>query len=236
MRRTNALTPTEIAVTLAQAPVLSALGGDDVRRLAESARVIDLGAHDALWTRDQPAELLGFVVLGRLKLMRHQRRRELIVEVIGPGDLVGDVAFPLQRNYQYDVVCLRRSRVIVVPTRVLRSLLEHQPKAAVALALNLAEQVLRLTRRVEALTAGNVEHRLARVLIGLVDRFGEPFPGGVLVPLRLRREDLASLAATTLESTSRQLSAWKRRNIIVPQPAGYLVRDLALLRALIEQG
>ena len=37
-------------------------------------------------------------------------------------------------------------------------------------------------------------------LLNLADRSGVPFPGGTLVPLRLRRSDLASLAATTLES------------------------------------
>lgn len=228
------MTGAEIIAALERAPVLSALDRADLEALAPATRARQLGANEVLWGRGQSAEYLGIVLMGRLKVTRQQKRRELIVELLGPGDLVGDVALSLKATYQFHVVCLRRARVLLVPTRVLRSLLERRPKASVALAFELAKQVLRLTRQVEALTAGDVEQRLARVMIGLVDRFGEPFPGGVLVPVRLRREDLASLAATTLESTSRRLSEWKRAGIVSPQPSGYLIRDVARLRGVID--
>jgi hypothetical protein len=52
--------------------------------------------------------------------------------------------------------------------------------------------------------------------------------------VRLRREDLASLAATTVESASRQISAWKRAGVLVPQPFGFLIRDVPRLRALSD--
>ncbi|MBL8951549.1 MAG: Crp/Fnr family transcriptional regulator [Myxococcaceae bacterium] len=214
--------------------MFSAFDERDLRALASVTRVKELEPGEALWTHGDDAEWLGGIVSGPLKLTRPQQRREILVEVLGPGALVGDVAFSLRAPYPFDVVSLRRARVLLVPVRVLRNLLAQRPKAAVALTVELAKQVMQLTRRVETLTAGTVEQRLALALVGLADRFGEAFPGGVLVPLRLRRQDLASLAATTLETTSRRLTAWKRRGIVLPQPAGYLVRDLAALRRITE--
>jgi len=224
----------EIIRALSQISVFSALEERDLRTVASVTRVRELAASEQLWAYGEQAEWLGAVISGRLKATRHQQGRELIVEVLGPGDLVGDVAFSLKAAYQFDVVSLRRARVLLVPSQPLRGLLVQRPKAAVALGVQLASQVMQLTRRVETLTGGTVEQRLARVLVGLVDRFGEPFPGGVLVPLKLRREDLASLAATTLESTSRRLTVWRRKGIVQPQPAGYLVKDLAALRRIVE--
>jgi hypothetical protein len=55
------------------------------------------------------------------------------------------------------------------------------------------------------------------------------------MPVRLRREDLAALGATTLESASRQISAWTEAGLVVSQPAGLLIRDLNALRALGEK-
>jgi len=84
---------------------------------------------------------------------------------------------------------------------------------------------------VTGLSAGTVPRRLAAVLLELAERAGGPFPGGTLVPVRLRRADLAALAATSAESVSRQFAAWRRRGVIVTQPAGFLVPDLEVLRS-----
>lgn len=214
-----------------RAPVLSALPPQDRLELARTSRVVELKSREVLWREGARADSLGLVLMGRVAVER-ARRRSVIVDVVGAGDFVGEVAFTLGAKYQFDVRCLRRARVAMISATSLRRMLETRPRAAVSLAMNLAEEVLKLTRRVESLSAGSVTQRLARVLVGLADRFGEPFPGGVLMPVRLRREDLASLGATTLESASRQISAWKRDGIVTPQPAGMLIRDLVKLRAI----
>jgi CRP-like cAMP-binding protein len=122
----------------------------------------------------------------------------------------------------------------LIPASAVRTRLTANPGIAMSLALDLAANVVRLTRLAEDLSSGAVECRLARVLLRLAERAGEPFPGGTLIPLRLRRGDLAAMAATTLESTSRKIAEWQRRRWIVAQPAGYLIRDIAALHALAE--
>lgn len=215
-----------------EAPVFSALPESAQLALAKRSRIIELKAHELLWREGEPAHSLGLVLLGRVAVERGRHERKVMVEVAGANELVGEVAFSLGAAYQFDVRCLRKARVAIVPAAELRAVLEKQPEVAVALAFELAREVLRLTRRVEALSAGNVSQRLARVLLGLTERFGTPFPGGTLLPVRLRREDLAALAATTLESASRQISTWKKQGVLVPQPSGFLIKDTVRLRAL----
>lgn len=218
---------------LARAPTFAALTGEQRRRLAPRFTVVELHAHEVLWREGQEPRFVGLVLLGRLALER-ARARVVIVDIVGAGDVIGELPFVLGMRTLFDVRCLRRARVALLPTHELRALVEDDAAAAMAMAGSLAQQALRLTRRLEALSAGTVEQRLARVVVGLSERFGVNFPGGVLVPVRLRREDLASLAATTLESASRQLSRWARQGRITPQPAGILIRDLQALRALAE--
>ncbi len=227
------LRQTHLDEAFSRAPVLSALSPQDRVELARTTRIVELKARDVLWREGARADALGLVLLGRVAVER-TRRKPVIVDVVGAGDIVGEVAFTLGARYQFDVRCLRKARVALISASALRRMLDARPRLAVSLAMSLAEEVLKLTRRVESLSAGSVSQRLARVLVGLADRFGEPFPGGVLMPVRLRREDLAALGATTLESASRQISAWKNDGIIVPQPAGLLIRDLTALRALGE--
>ena len=220
----------EVLAAFEKAPVFSALARPAREALASRANVVSLATHDVLWREGDPSLHLGLVLHGRVAIERARQRR-LIVDVAGPDDLVGEVAFSLGAKYQFDVRCLRKARVALIPVRELRKACDANARAAQSLSLALANEVLRLCRRLEALSAGNVGQRLARVLLMLTERFGTPFPGGVLMPVRLRREDLAALAATTLESASRQISAWKKQGLVVPQPAGFLVKDLAALRS-----
>lgn len=219
---------------LSKVPIFHALAPDDRAQVLAHSRHVTLSARDVLWLEGQKAEHLGIVLSGRLSVVRQQRKRDVIVDVAGPGDVLGEVALTLGATYQFQVRCFRRARVLLIPTHTLRTLLERRPSLAVALSLDLARQVLRLSRHVEALSAGGVEQRLARVLVSLTERFGEPFPGGILVPVRLRREDLASLAATTLESASRHVSAWRKKGWIIQQPSGVLVKDLAAIKRSAE--
>jgi CRP-like cAMP-binding protein len=170
------------------------------------------------------------VATGRLKLRRQDGPHEVIVDVAVPGDLVGDVAFTLGAPYPTDAVSLRASRVLLVPAVALRRALADEPNALAALALELAQRVQHLQELTLALSAGSVARRLAGVLAALAARSGEPFPGGILIPMRLRRADLAALAATSAESVSRQVSAWRAEGLVLPQPAGYLICDLTALR------
>jgi CRP/FNR family transcriptional regulator len=225
----------DIARHLAGAPLFSSLSAGARAELTLRSRVVSLVAQQRLWTAGDEATHVGLVLSGRLKLVQHVADREVIIDVALPGEILGEVAFALGSAYQSTVWCLRRARVLLVPADSLRQVLEREGNTMAALATSLAAQVQRLMRLIQDLSAGNVERRLARVLVGLAERAGEPFPGGVYVPLRLRRADLASLAATTKESVSRKVGAWTRSGWLVAQPVGYLIRDLQALRRVAEQ-
>lgn len=221
------------ASMISRAALFAALSDQARVDLAAASRVVVLGRGETLWRQGAEATSVGMVLAGRCKLVReNDAGREVIVDVAMPGDLLGTVAFTLVSGYSSTVVCLRRARVVLVPALMLRHTLQKESHAIAALAADLAMEVTRLMGMIQSLSAGNVQRRLASVLVALAKRAGEPFPGGILVPLRLRRADLAVLAATTLESASRAISAWSRNGMVTPLAAGYLVRDLAALRAI----
>jgi CRP-like cAMP-binding protein len=220
------------AAMLARARLFAAISPRARQDLAKGARLVVLGPGQRLWRQGAPANAVGVVVAGRCKLVREHAGREVFVGVAGPGDLVGTIGFTLASGYSSSVVCLRRARVLVVPATLLRGVLATESQMVAVLAADLAADVSRLMRMVQSLSAGSVQRRLASVLVDLADRAGEPFPGGVLIPLPLKRADLASLGATTVESASRAVSAWRRRGLLTPMPAGYLLHDLQALKAV----
>lgn len=189
---------------------------------------------ERLWNAGDRATHVGVLCAGRLVAVRQRAQREVVFDVLRPGDLLGELALGPERRHVSNVSSIRRSLVALVPAQAVTVRLTRSPALAVEWLRRCSDSIERLSARIDALSSGNVEHRLASVLLGLVERFGEPFPGGVLVPLKLRRHDLAAMAGTTQESVSRCLATWRRRAFLQPQPAGYLVRDVGALQRLLE--
>lgn len=220
---------------LRRAALFSTFDGQTLKQVAEASRVRALGPGEALWREGDRADALGLVMTGRLKICRSRDRCEVIVDVALPGEVLGEIAFTLGSAYSTEVISLRSARVLMIPVAPIHAAFERDAKATASLALELAQQVLRLTRALEDRSASTVESRVASALVRLAERAGEEFDGGILIPLRLRRSDLAALAATTLESTSRKIAEWHRRGWVVPQPAGYLIRNLSALRQMQDR-
>jgi CRP/FNR family transcriptional regulator, nitrogen oxide reductase regulator len=217
-----------------RAPLFGALSEDQRAELVRCSRRVDLAAGEHLWEEGAGATHLGLLVVGRLRIARIGARGEVVVDLAVPGDLLGEVAFSLGASYQSTPVCQRRASVVLVPAQAVRDILERDPQGAIALALDLAAQVVRLYHAAEDVASGTVEERLARVVLRLADRAGEPHRGHTLVSVRLRRSDLAAMAATTLESVSRKISKWRRLGWVEAHPSGYLLCDLSALRAIAD--
>jgi CRP/FNR family transcriptional regulator len=91
-----------------------------------------------------------------------------------------------------------------------------------------------LCRRVEELAGGQVERRIATLLLRLADGMGVPRTSeGTWIPVRLSRQDLADLVGTTLETAIRVMTRLGRAGIVRTAPRGLVITDR---RALEEVG
>jgi CRP-like cAMP-binding protein len=116
--------------------------------------------------------------------------RELWLDVMGPGDLVGD---DVGVTAAWTARALRPSRLVSAhPSAALEARTHRNARLATAAA---------------DLAWVDVPGRIERRLCDLASRFGEPVPGGIAVRFSLRHDDLAALAGTTRESASRAVGA-----------------------------
>lgn len=116
--------------------------------------------------------------------------RELWIDVIGAGELVGDVPGDVAA---WTWRALRPCRLVAVRGEAERDAFVDRTRRLTVAAMDLAWS--------------DVPTRIERRLRDLADRFGRPVPDGVAIPIALRHEDLAALAGTTRESASRAVSA-----------------------------
>lgn len=118
-------------------------------------------------------------------------------------------------------------------TESLAEVVETFPALALALLRLQQERLTRAREREVARTTRTVEQRVAGVLLSLADSLGqERSDGSVLLQVRLRRDDIAGLASTTVESTSRAMSRMKRKGLIDSGREWVALLDVPALAAL----
>ena len=81
-----------------------------------------------------------------------------------------------------------------------------------------------------------VEWRIARVLLMLSRKAGIKEADGVSIDLALTRQDIADMAATTVETTIRVLSNFKKMGLVETEKGKIILLDKKHLEEMVSEG
>jgi CRP/FNR family transcriptional regulator, cyclic AMP receptor protein len=210
---------------------------------AELARVNELlgrtrfPAGAMVMTATQPGEVAYIVLEGTLKVGVVQADgRELTLALLGPGEIVGELALADRAGRSADVEALEPATLLWLDQSAFRQLRREVPAVTENLLALLARRVRLTNARLLAMAMLDVHGRVSSQLLALADALGEPQPGGdVLIPLRLTQGDLASLVGATRVRVNEVLVGFKRRRYLsVDGRHRVTIHDRAALAAYAE--
>lgn len=162
-------------------------------------------------------ELTGVLLLaaGRGRVVRSTANGdEVTVDIAAPGDILTPVStspvFAAESVWAMDTSC-----ALYLPGSALREIIAAYPSIAEVM-LTMSQERLHTAREMNmALSTASVEQRVGAVLIYLAEKLSRPDQHNhQLIQARIRREDIAGMAATTVESASRALSKMKKLGMI----------------------
>ncbi|MBI4081941.1 MAG: Crp/Fnr family transcriptional regulator [Candidatus Lambdaproteobacteria bacterium] len=151
--------------------------------------------------------------------------RELIFDFFHAGDAVGEVALLDDIPFPASAVAQSNTTVLVLSGKDYFQLLDRFPEVARAFIRDLTLRLRALRRRLEDLGEGGVEVRLALVLVTLGRRCGKRSGAGVMIPMRLTRQELAAMVGARTETVIRVMSRWSKAGRVRAVPDGLLVAD-----------
>lgn len=101
--------------------------------------------------------------------------------------------------------------------------------------LDMVVEMYRLhSERILNLEYRSVRERIISFLLTMSHRFGKKVPGGLLIEVPLRHQDIASSVNSTRETISRELSTLERKGLVKSQQSLILLRDVAALRKYLH--
>jgi len=222
---------------LARAPFCAGVPEEAVAALGRRATPVEGARGAALYTEGAPATALFLITRGVIKLVRAlEDGREVIVELSGPGNVIGEAALIEGAPYGAAAVCVHPSAALAIPREDAIAFVAAQPAAVRNVVALLHGSVRRAQQRVEDMAVFGARQRIARFLLRLADWTGRADDAGVLVPLALSRQEIAALAGTTVETAIRVMSELRRQGLVKSARRGFLVSDRAALTDVASVG
>jgi CRP-like cAMP-binding protein len=216
-------------------PVFAGVPNDELQALAASARAESYRVREYVFMEGDAADWFCVVRSGRIKILRQSRAgKEVVLELLGPGEPFGGVAVIEGRPYPASAQAAQASVVLKIPREPIVALAERRPAIIREMALMIGRRLRDAHDSVKSLAVDSVEARLAAALLRLAEREGAPGPGGLALPFPLTRQTLADMTGTTVESAIRVVSRWQKDGIVRDDGGRLVLPDLDELRALAE--
>ena len=170
------------------------------------------------------AVLVGQVVISVLSV----EGKQVVLNMIHEGEIVGEIALLDGKERSADMTASTNCELLVIERRSFLPLLDR-PALTRELLRVLCEKVRRTSEQVEDVLFLDVEARIAKALLRLMqNRNATPKPGARVV-LRISQRDLGNLVGVSRESVNKQLQAWRRSGIIDLENGAIVIRNAAAL-------
>ncbi|TCE06148.1 Transcription regulator, crp family [Bifidobacterium longum subsp. longum] len=172
---------------------------------------------------------------GRVKLIRTSSDdRVQLLSIHAPGEVLGEIPVfdPHGGPRTASAVSMSHgTRVVWLEHDALFAWLDEHPRVAIDMLQVMASRQRGNNERISDLVFMDVPARLAKTLLNLGSRFGEPVEQGLKVPHDLTQEELAQLVGSSRETVNKALMDFSNRgwiardgrSIIIFQP-GMLIR------------
>lgn len=181
---------------------------------------------EILFYEGNPAHRCYLVLKGCLKLTKlHEQGKTVVVRYVNPGELTAAIAVFKEKNYPVTAEATDAAEVIGWSKQAMMDLMTEFPQLTVNMLRVVVDRLDDLQNRYLELYAEQVEQRIARALLRLMQQSGRKTDNGILIDLRLSRQELAEYTGTTLYTVSRALSAWEKKGWVISRRERITVSD-----------
>jgi len=159
---------------------------------------------------------------------------QVVVRYVNPGDMFGLACAMRQTCYPASVLAVQESVCLAWPAAAWEGFMSSHPQLGAIALQTMGQRLQDAHIRIQELSTDEVEQRVARAILRLVQQSGQPTHDGIGISFPITRQDVAEMTGTTLHTVSRLLSDWKQRGIVSSGRKRIVLRSPAALTRLSE--
>lgn len=185
---------------------------------------------DTIFVPGDPDDQLYFLISGVVRTYKiYGTCKEATTALVQSGDIFGNLDFVEGLRQSVFAEALTEARVASVQKTSISQVMRRHPEFALKLLSSFFERFRESEEIIESLLSREVSMRLATLLLNLADKFGIISERGVVLDIRLRHQDLASMIFSTREAVSKAMSDFQRDGYIETKRRKITLTDQAAL-------
>ncbi len=168
---------------------------------------------------------------GRVKVYRTTSEGKQYIERLeGPGAILGLSSIFTESPYLSTVEAIEETEACFISRQVILDAMTNDRETSLHLTRHLARLLEASEEERTDLAYSSVKKRMARELILLAETYGVTTAKGVLIQLRLSREELAELIGTAPETAMRLLKIFREQHLLEVHGRNIVLLDQERLR------
>jgi len=216
--------------------LLKALSDDELDRLLRFSNVHSYDAGEVIFRKGDPGEGMMAVLKGQIRIgVMSMEGKELIHNIIGPGQVFGEIALLDGNPRSADAVAIEPTDVLVVLRRDFVPFLESDAQLCIRLMSVLCDKLRQTSELAEDFMFLELRQRLAKRLVRMAQLYGRPWRQGVIINFRLPQRELAAMMGTSRESINKQLREWVEAGWLSVDRGNIAIHDVGALSREFEQ-
>lgn len=211
---------------LKQIELFKSLSDEELKELDAYLVTSEYRKKDDIFSEGDQPEWFYIVSKGKVKITKiSQDGKEIILEVISPPDIFGGIAVIKGFPYPGNAVAMEDSEVLKISRRNLMRLVDRFPNLMYCIALQLGDRMKSSYDSLKNIALERVEARIAALLLKLANKIGVETKDGTMIDMRLTKQDVADMVGTTVETSIRTFSKFKKEGLVTDSDGKLIIKD-----------
>ena len=175
-------------------------------------RIFEAGRN--VMTIEQPGEAVYIILHGTVKVHIEQDERDVILAILGTGDMLGEMSLIDSVGRSASAVALESSLLLWMDKITFNYILDNFPPVARNLVKIMSSRVRLSDQLIQALATLDVNGRVARQLLAFAEKYGHEKAGAIQIRIVLTQSVIADLVGASRKRVNQAMVLFKEQGLI----------------------
>ena len=176
-------------------------------------------------TIEQPGEAVYIILHGTVKIHIEQGERDVILAILGAGDMLGEMSLIDSVGRSASAVTLENTLMLWMDKTTFTYMLDNFPPVARNLVKIMSARVRLSDQLIQALATLDVNGRVARQLLAFAEKYGREKDGVTQIRITLTQGDIADLVGASRKRVNQAMVLFKERGLVDDTDGRIAIRD-----------
>lgn len=204
-----------IIETLKSSEVFSSLKESELKSISPLFEEIKFKNNETIFLEGDPSEKFYILAAGNVKILKHTiGGKDVILEVMSPGDIFGGVAVLDKKPYPASAQAMESTTAIRISRNNLLKIMEEYPILKLEIVRYFSDKLRDAHEMLKNIATERVEKRIAALLLKLSEKVGVDDNGFRKIDFPLTRQEIAEMVGTTVETCIRTMSKFQKQGMV----------------------